>query len=406
MERRLRLYPGQETLTPAQQAEAKRFAAERIAAQLSTEPVDEPETEQLLRQAYVVDGFSPPERILWLDGPLELLARSGLPIPGETNITNMDRASPWWNILPYDMRAAIEYRYGDPDGFWRRLHNVEDRIKASVGKHLWESIEASVGESIEASLWDRIAPGIQGGINAWIETGTWARLPANLQGRMAYVLRCNGYKSIYDAFWTPTDEGVRAYDYAPRLACFRFLDLYLAPNDLRALAHFNERVSGYWLGNKGAALVRRPRVLALDHEGRLHSETGKCVEYRDGWGFYAWHGVRVPEQVILAPESLTRADFLMESNPEIRRVIQERMGERFVSELGGKVIDSGPRGTLYQVEMPAPAPERVARFVQVQDASTPRQYFLRVPPTIQTAAEAVAWSFEMPVEKYQPTQET
>ena len=50
--------------------------------------------------------------------------------------------------------------------------------------------------------------------------------------------------------------------------------------------------------------------------------------------------------------------------------------------------------------------ERVARYVQVQDASTPRQYFLRVPPTIQTAAEAVAWSFGLSVEDYGPAQET
>jgi hypothetical protein len=40
----------------------------------------------------------------------------------------------------------------------------------------------------------------------------------------------------------------------------------------------------------------------------LHSATGKCIEYHDGWGFYAWHGVHVPERVILAPEALTRDD--------------------------------------------------------------------------------------------------
>ena len=86
-------------------------------------------------------------------------------------------------------------------------------------------------------------------------------------------------------------------------------------------------------------------------QGRLHSATGQCMEYRDGWGFYAWHGVRVPERVILAPEQLTREDFLQEPNVEVRRVMQERMGERFVRELGGQVIDTGPRGTLYEVAL-------------------------------------------------------
>ena len=63
-----------------------------------------------------------------------------------------------------------------------------------------------------------------------------------------------------------------------------------------------------------------------------------------GWGIYAWHGVRVPKQVILAPEQLSREDFLNEPNVEVRRVIQERMGERFVSELGGVMLDRSPGG--------------------------------------------------------------
>jgi hypothetical protein len=86
--------------------------------------------------------------------------------------------------------------------------------------------------------------------------------------------------------------------------------------------------------------------------------------------------------------------------------MQERMGERFMRELGGQVIDQGPRGTLFEVCLPEDDPEGVARYVQVQDASTARQYFLRVPPTIQTAAEAVAWSFQLAVEEYHPAHET
>ena len=190
------------------------------------------------------------------------------------------------------------------------------------------------------------------------------------------------------------------------LAFFHFFDVYLAPNELHALAHFNELVSGYWLGTESALIVRRPRRLCLDAEGCLHNTSGKCIEYHDNWGFYAWHGVRVPEQVILAPKTLTREDFLSESNLEVRRVIQERMGSRFVSELGGVVIDTGPRGALYEVKLPADDPEPMALYVQLQDASTERQYFLRVPPTIQTAAEAVAWSFGLSMEDYHPQQET
>ncbi len=113
----------------------------------------------------------------------------------------------------------------------------------------------------------------------------------------------------------------------------------------------------------------------------------------------------MPAKVILQPEALTRKDFLKERNVEVRRIIMERMGDRFVPELRGRVINTGPRGHLYEVKLPDD-PERVAHYVCVQDASTPRQYFLRVPPHIRTAAEAVAWTFSMTIEEYQPLQET
>src|SRR5262249_42540934 len=148
-----------------------------------------------------------------------------------------------------------------------------------------------------------------------------------------------------------------------------------------------QMVSGYWLGTEEAVIVRRPRVLLLDERGRLHSGTGTCLEYHDCWGaFFAWHGVRVPDKMILVPGQLTREDFLGQQNLEVRRIIQERMGDRFVLELGGYVIESGPRGTLYEVQL--------------------RRDPERVPPTIQTAAEAVAWSFQLAAEAYDSAHES
>jgi hypothetical protein len=35
-----------------------------------------------------------------------------------------------------------------------------------------------------------------------------------------------------------------------------------------------------------------------------------------------------------------------------------------------------------------------------------KDYFLRVPPTMRTAREAVAWTFGLEAEDYKPTQET
>jgi hypothetical protein len=134
-------------------------------------------------------------------------------------------------------------------------------------------------------------------------------------------------------------EGVQAYD-AVRFAqatCFVHI---LGPHDLLPLARFNELVSGYRLGRHEAWLVRKPVCLARDEHGSLHAEDGMCLRYRDGWGFYAWHGQRVSEQFILRPETLTLEDWLrarayrggVEAE---RRAIQERIGHRRFSEMVG-----------------------------------------------------------------------
>ncbi|HLV98685.1 MAG TPA: hypothetical protein VKT82_08420 [Ktedonobacterales bacterium] len=355
----LRIQPGQQALTPEQEAEARRFAEERIQAQLSTEPVDEQEAGALLRQAYEVAGLAAPQRIQWVDGPLQLVAVLAPPSVRDSVSASVDAGA---------------------------LLSVGESVVNSISASVRGRVEESVGESVEERVWSSV------------EESVWISVRDSVSASVGDRVR----DSVRDRVW----RSIWAYDNAPGLAFYHFFDVYLAPNALRALACFNERVSAYWLGEALAVIVRRPRVLARDQEGHLHNASGKCIGYHDGWGLYAWHGVLVPEQVILAPETLTREDFLNQRNLETRRVIQERMGSRFVPELGGIVLDSGPRGTLYEVRLPADDPEGVARYVQVQDTSKERQYFLRVPPTIQTAAEAVAWSFGLSGEGYHPERET
>ncbi|HEU4783267.1 MAG TPA: hypothetical protein VFS83_08005 [Ktedonobacterales bacterium] len=204
--------------------------------------------------------------------------------------------------------------------------------------------------------------------------------------------------SLGEGWGSRAGNSVQAYGNADHYACYRFFDAYFAPNKLHALACFNELVTGYWLGSEEAIIVRRPRTLIRDEQGQLHSATGQCMEFHDGWGFYAWHGQWVPEKVILAPDSLSRDDFQSTRNPAVHPVILERMSEWFVSErlaseLGGRVIDVGSGGTLYAVPLSDPnlAPEGIVTYLQVEDATTSRQSFLRVPSTMETADEALVW---------------
>ena len=95
----------------------------------------------------------------------------------------------------------------------------------------------------------------------------------------------------------------------------------------------------WWPFEHVAILCERPYVLARDEQDLLHHETGAAIEYPDGWGVYAWHGVRVPQDVILRPQGITVGRIDAETNTEIRRVMIERMGyDKFVRQSGAQLI--------------------------------------------------------------------
>lgn len=391
---------GHQPITFASFDDANRFAAERISAYLSTEPVDEEETEALLRRAYAAADIEEPSHIHWLDGPLQLAAVLGrdshlISIDGDYR----DRAPHcvWDDILLEQEELALMGSGGPSSRDYRIrrvAHDEERRVNALLRAgalhggswDIWSQVARPVRQAVRDAVGDRI----------WQAVGDASNLFVPVR--------------IRDSDWDASDyalwHSICVYDDSVAMAMTRFYGEHVRPNAAMALTDFNERVSGYWLGKGLALLVRKPNVLSRDDRDRLHSPTGPCVQYADGWSIWAWHGVHVPAWVIERPvEEWTRADFFDEHNIEVRRVIQERMGERFVWEIGARFVDAGPRGTLYEVDLPGD-PDRVARYLLVADPSTGRDYYLRVPPRVQTAAEAAAWTFGLTATEYQPARET
>ena len=312
----------QPTLTPEQQAAAKaaadRFDEARIQAHLSTEPVDEQAAERCLRQAYERAGQAAPQQIHWLDGPCQMVAvlaskRNWLRI--EDDVRESISPSVWDSLRDNTEIGSIASGENVLNSVDYRVTRIHTRpLPYGLNYRVWEAVRERVGERI----WQTVADDVRWPLSPWIRDSFW--------GNDDY------------AIW----HSIRAYDDAPSLDAPEYLGWPIAREQGHPLAHFNQMVSGYWFGKDVALVVRKPRLLAFDDAGRLHSATGRCVEYRDGWGFFAWHGVPVPERVILEPDTLTREDFLGESNVEARRIIQERMGaERFVWELAATYIDGG-----------------------------------------------------------------
>lgn len=97
------------------------------------------------------------------------------------------------------------------------------------------------------------------------------------------------------------------------------------------------------------------------------------------------------------------------------RIVLDKWGtDKFmryaVASKVAQIVAKDQYGVLWRVILPAET--EVFQAVEVQDASPDpetgdfKRYFLRVPPDVKTAHEAVAWTFGKSVADYHPSRES
>lgn len=154
-------------------------------------------------------------------------------------------------------------------------------------------------------------------------------------------------------------------------------------------------------------------VVELDDNLRLHSGSGKPSVERNGDHFWHWHGVEVPELVILYPEQITVQMIDATDNAEVRRVMIEKYGQtRYLEDCGAELLKVDAFGELYEKSFAKlDSWPSTIRFVRVKN-STPEPdgtfkfYTLRVPPETRTPKQGIAWTFGLESKQYAPAKET
>lgn len=151
-------------------------------------------------------------------------------------------------------------------------------------------------------------------------------------------------------------------------------------------------------------------TVTVDSRSRPHCIDGKpAVQYSDAREEYYWHGVKVPDFVISDPSKITVEVIEVTTNAEVKRVMMEKYGiQRYMQDCGARLLHKDETGELYRKT--AHGTEALC-FVKVKNSTaepdgTFKDYFLRVPPTMKKAREAVAWTFRMTVKEYDPALET
>lgn len=165
-----------------------------------------------------------------------------------------------------------------------------------------------------------------------------------------------------------------------------------------------------WVIQEGGRRVVLPRFM-------LHNETGAAVVWRDGSEDFFIDGVRVPKHFCTQPDAITCNEIRSYTNAEVARIAVAIYGEeKYVRDSGMQCVAKDECGELFMLDLfgerdPSFGVRRDVCFVRVINSTVNPDgsrdvYFLRVPPSMKTPREAVAWTFGLAADQYTPLRQT
>lgn len=164
--------------------------------------------------------------------------------------------------------------------------------------------------------------------------------------------------------------------------------------------------------DKFITISEKPCKILLDQTGELHSENSMAIEWRDGFGFYSLHGIRMCGNEWVCEtkaEDLDSEKIMAITNVEQRLMaikkcgisrILDRLKSKVISE--GKLDDSGLIYKLHKVELQGSK----EKLFEMKNPSEDKIHYEFVVPECNTIFEADLWrrgydTFK--TMKYEPT---
>jgi hypothetical protein len=408
-------------------------------AGFSTVPADKDAAEKGVQRAYKAAGLPPPVVIVWLGSPraadtaVRLLASK---IEWPHDLTPFQQ-SVWDQVWKQSIKP-VEQHMGEQR--WKSIRSTIKQhatreIENRYGQYIEKQVKAVFSERMGIAVWQYLRQIAGKAQMEKIRRVTEDKLESIVKEKVQKRIREHAFQLLVPALrqqiWEPIGEPLRIsiaannamLDGPPnRDSCFGQHDAdWLAYYDflskigvkeaqiLDGIKSISLSAGWWWPFETICILSERPTAINRDNRGRLHAEDSAAIRYPDGWGLYAWHGILVPQDIIMLEEPISFEMIESERNVEIRRVLIERFGLDNYLKAGKCIkLHQDNCGTLYRMNLPSDEPILVVQVVN----STPEpdgsfnEYFLRVPPTMVRARQAIAWTFGLSEEEYYPMVET
>jgi hypothetical protein len=170
---------------------------------------------------------------------------------------------------------------------------------------------------------------------------------------------------VGDSSWLHLPDGVTRKDLVQNMYSmvlgpfYSFLTRTFKPEETPALeehVHLMKHVSVVLKEGSVAFVAPLPAGVHFDEAGFIHNPEGFAIEWSDGFGVYAWHGMFIPwdraDQIIFHPEGITLKSIDEEPNAEIRRAMMEAYGvQKFIKDSGATLVDEGTLEKLWAKEV-------------------------------------------------------
>lgn len=180
-----------------------------------------------------------------------------------------------------------------------------------------------------------------------------------------------------------------------------FYDFFKNETDLANLEKIDglldvARACGWvWAYDNVCVVAQKPLVCHVNDANQLHCTDGPAIAYEDGTMVFAYDGVIMEKDTIMHPEKITLEEINETGNEEQKRIKIEIYGtSKFLTDSKASIVDMdmikiNPYDTDSDSIPRALIKDKNNNFYLVgTDGSTHRTYYMNVPNTCKTCAEA------------------
>ena len=376
---------------------------------VSCDDLNVPAVQDAVRQVYSLAGYPLPERLIWLDSPLAGAVAA--------SIFNRSYENLFTRLCTQPIDSMIQKLWRDASAagtteLWQHLDTQLKMVPLNVESNIASPVRTQVARQLEIRFSHRSDPHESQQV---FNEDTWAYILKRIEQQLneqdfdvlsRLVFDANFAASCAQQSWYcglggQDGDSLEFLSFADRMG----MDL---PATKGVLA-LSREASWWWVFDKVAIVTYRPLMLLLDSEDRLHNNSGPAIEYNDSWCIYARVGKFIPERVVHFAHRKNLLEIEREQNIEVRRHLIEIYGvEQYLKDAEAVKIDEDSCGVLYRKDFLLDEPLKMVKVLNSspEPDGTYKYYYLRVPPDMMTAREAVAWTFGMTADEYHPDKET